>query len=276
MKKISFSAVILLIAALLYTGCSDSDIVNTGSNTTTTLNVKKIDSAYAIGSKSIVAFYAADSLRTGYNKIYLVLYDSATGSRINSAHVSLMPMMDMGGGMQHSAPYENPAGEVPVNGYYQGAVVFIMPSDMMMPWKLTVMVHNHSAPGEPEGEAEFGSLVVVNNPTKFKSVLASDSSRLYLSYVQPQVPVVGMNDFEFTLHKKISMMSYPADSSYTSRIYPWMPSMGHGSPNNVDPVHSTAGHYKGRVNFTMTGDWQVKVFLTKNGVTDSTYFDLIF
>ena len=26
----------------------------------------------------------------------------------------------------------------------------------------------------------------------------------------------------------------------------------------------------------ITGDWQIKVYLNKNGVTDSTYFDLIF
>ena len=90
------------------------------------------------------------------------------------------------------------------------------------------------------------------------------------------ISVVGINDFEFTLHKKVSMMSFPADSSYTSTIYPWMPSMGHGSPNNVDPSHIGMGHYNGDVNFTMTGDWQIKVYLHKNGQTDSTYFDLLF
>jgi hypothetical protein len=71
-------------------------------------------------------------------------------------------------------------------------------------------------------------------------------------------------------------MSFPPDSSYSCHIYPWMPSMGHGSPNNVDPVHITQGHYNGDVNFTMTGDWQIKVYLTKNSVTDSTFFDLLF
>lgn len=45
-----------------------------------------------------------------------------------------------------------------------------------------------------------------------------------------------------------------------------MPSMGHGSPNNVNPVHIEKGHYRGKVNFTMTGEWQIKLKVFKNGV----------
>jgi hypothetical protein len=36
-----------------------------------------------------------------------------------------------------------------------------------------------------------------------------------------------------------------------------MPTMNHGSPNNVNPVHKGNGHYKGKVNFTMTGLWRL-------------------
>ncbi len=42
-----------------------------------------------------------------------------------------------------------------------------------------------------------------------------------------------------------------------------MPSMGHGSPNNVNPVHRELGHYHGSVNFTMTGDWLVELDFVK-------------
>jgi len=275
MKTLLFKASLLLAIALYVSGCSDSDVItNNGTNNPGLSGLIKVDSSYATGSRAIVALYASDSLKTGYNKFYVVLYDSATGTLITDSHVMIMPEMNMGM-MSHSAPYENPASETAVDGKYPCAVVFIMPSDNTMPWKLDVMVHNHSAPGEPEGTASF-NLAVSNNPTKFKSILTGDSTRLYLSYVQPKSPVVGINDFEFTLHKKVSMMSFPADSSYTSTIYPWMPSMGHGSPNNVDPSHIGMGHYNGDVNFTMTGDWQIKVYLHKNGQTDSTYFDLLF
>ncbi len=277
MKRIFIAAFLLLGIILYLPGCSDDAV--TGGNNNNNGNpdlsgLVKVDSAYATGSAAIVALYATDSLKTGYNKFYVVLYDSATGSVITDSHIMLMPEMDMGM-MSHSAPYEDPESETAVNGKYPCAVVFIMPSTSMMPWKLDVMVHNHGAPGEPEGTASF-NLVVADNPTKYKSILTGDSTRLYLSYVLPKSPVVGINDFEFTLHKRMDMMSFPPDSSYTCTIYPWMPSMGHGSPNNVDPVHVTKGHYNGDVNFTMTGDWQIKVYLHKNGQTDSTYFDLVF
>ncbi|MBE2228575.1 MAG: FixH family protein [Ignavibacteria bacterium] len=276
MKKILIASALLIVFTLYFTGCSEDSVLNNngGNNDPNLSGLMKIDSSYATGSGAIVALYASDSLKTGYNKLYVVLYDSASGTLITDAHVSLMPEMDMGM-MVHSAPYENPAGETAIEGKYPGAVVFIMPSTAMMPWTLNVMVHNHSASGEPEGTATF-NLVVSDNPTKFKSIMTGDSTRLYLSYIQPKNPIVGINDFEFSLHKRETMMSFPADSSYTCTIYPWMPSMGHGSPNNVDPVHVGMGHYNGDVNFTMTGDWQIKVYLHKNGQTDSTYFDLLF
>ena len=275
MKKFIFPAAFLLLVSLYISGCSDSDNTQTPTNPPTTLNLVKIDSSYAIGARAIVAVYATDQLMTGYNNIYVALYDSATGTPVTDAHVSFMPMMDMGT-MMHSSPYESPTGELVENKWFKGAVVFIMPSSAMTPWSLEVHVHNHQAPGMPEGMAKFMPLTVNDNPTKYKSIQAADGSRLYLSYVMPSSPVVGINDFEFTLHRRNSMMSYPADSSYTCDIYPWMPSMGHGSPNNVNPVHNYMGHYKGKVNFTMTGDWQIKVYLNKNGQRDSTYFDLLF
>lgn len=52
--------------------------------------------------------------------------------------------------------------------------------------------------------------------------------------------------------------------------------MGHGSPNNVNPTNSGKGHYKGKVNFTMAGDWRINLDIYKNGavVDTSLYFDV--
>jgi hypothetical protein len=87
-----------------------------------------------------------------------------------------------------------------------------------------------------------------------------------------------MNEIEFTLHRKASMMSWPADSTYTIEITPEMPSMGHGSPNNVNPTHVGNGHYKGKVNFTMTGEWKVNVVVKKDGtpVSNNASFTITF
>jgi hypothetical protein len=76
----------------------------------------------------------------------------------------------------------------------------------------------------------------------------------------------------------MDMMNFPADDSYTMEITPEMPSMGHGSPNNVNPTNTGNGHYKGKVNFTMTGEWKVNVLVKKDGVTISknAYFIITF
>jgi hypothetical protein len=57
-----------------------------------------------------------------------------------------------------------------------------------------------------------------------------------------------------------------------------MPSMGHGSPNNVNPTSTGKGHYKGKVNFTMTGEWKINVAIKKGGstVSNGLYYMLNF
>jgi hypothetical protein len=46
----------------------------------------------------------------------------------------------------------------------------------------------------------------------------------------------------------------------------------------VDPVHISQGHYKGNVNFTMTGLWRLHLrFMAGESVADTTqYFDVEF
>ena len=86
-----------------------------------------------------------------------------------------------------------------------------------------------------------------------------------------------MNPFEITVHVKESMMSFPPVKDLTVNMTPSMPSMGHGSPNNVDPVHLVDGHYKGEVNFTMTGDWRIDLILNQgSNKLAETQFDLFF
>ncbi|MBK6876072.1 MAG: hypothetical protein IPG99_06335 [Ignavibacteria bacterium] len=82
MKRLIFSAAFLLLISLYISGCSDSDNTQTPTNPTSSLNLVRIDSSYAVGAKAIVALYSTGQLMTGYNNIYVALYDSATGSPI--------------------------------------------------------------------------------------------------------------------------------------------------------------------------------------------------
>lgn len=263
---------IVLLNVIILSGCKKED-TPTEPPVDPFAGLTKITDGFAHGAATKVELWAKTQLFMGYNELYIALRDSLSGQFITDAHIQLTPMMDMGT-MQHSAPFENPSSTIAVNNLYSCSVVFIM-SSMGGAWKLNINVHNHK--NNKEGVASLNVTVNEVNPPIIKSLTAlNDSSKLFISYLKPSKLNVGMNDFEITIHRRNSMMSFPADTIYTVVLTPEMPSMGHGSPNNVNPTHTGAGHYKGKVNFTMTGEWRLNLDIFKNGaVVDTTlYFDV--
>lgn len=239
-----------------------------------TASLVKIGETYITGAKARAVVFASHALQTGYNKIYVVFYDSANGSKLLSGHISITPMMNMGS-MQHSSPVENITDTLPLNGLFTSYVVFSMPGSAAE-WSLSIAFHNHS--NDLEGSGKLGVGVVASTPPRFIStVLSADSNaKVFISWVAPDTAKVGINTFELVLHKKVSMMDFPGIEDYTIEIEPTMPSMGHGSPNNVNPVHTGNGHYTGKVNFTMNGLWNIKLKIYKNGLllSDSQFFEV--
>lgn len=234
-----------------------------------TADLVKISEGYAIGAGTKISVYAnSATINTGYTKFYLALSDSATGHKIEQAGIQLSPMMDMGM-MQHSSPYENPTSTLAQDGLFTCSVVFIMPSTAGS-WTIKIQITNLSKVGV------FTFPVVVADPIKstMKSFTAMhNSAKYFIALVQPTKPKVGINDLEIAVYKKETMMSFPADNSFTITNSPEMPTMGHGSPNNVNPISMGNGHYKGKVNFTMTGLWKLNLdFLAGSAVVDSTQF----
>jgi hypothetical protein len=273
-KKINLLYVIAFTYLLI--ACSKDN----GTEIKNPLNgLLKLKEGYAVGASAKVEIWGEKNFFVGYNNLLVVIYDSLNlKEKITDAHVHFLPLMTMGTGemaMQHSSPVEDPD-VAAINGVFPGAVIFVMPSGVDDLWKLGVSVHNHKY--DKEGEAEFD--ISVDNPetsvlTVFTSQTA-DSSKLVLSLLQPVNPKVGVNDIEFTIHTKAGMMDWPQDDTYTIEITPEMPSMGHGSPNNVNPVSVGNGHYKGKVNFTMTGEWKVNVVVKKDGadVSKNLFFTI--
>ncbi len=236
-------------------------------------NLIKLGETYILGAATKAVVYADKAASVGYIKIYTAMYDPVTNARVKDGHFSVNPIMDMGA-MKHSAPVENGSDSVPADQLFKSAVVFSMGGA----WTLDINFHNHVNNKEGKGVLALN----VTNPTTAVMrnfiVAADDSTRLFVSLVQPASPKIGLNDFEITIHKKADMMNYPAVENYTVEIEPEMPSMGHGSPNNVNPVHTTNGHYLGKVNFTMSGLWRVHLTIKKNGVllSNDQYFDITF
>ncbi len=232
----------------------------------------------AVGAGAIVKIYADEELFVGYNTIYVALYDSAnTTTQLTEAHVTFMPEMNMGM-MHHACPFENPSTTVESGtNAFKGAVVFLMPSTAGT-WTLGVHIHNHA--NHQEGIAILP--ITVTEPSEPKLITFEseiDGTKLFVTRITPLSPEVGVNDVQFGIYKRENMMSFPAVNDYRITMTPEMPTMGHGSPNNIDPISTGNGMYDGKINFTMTGYWRVHLDFstaTHEIVKSGQYFDITF
>ncbi len=267
-------AFIKTILSLLFTffvvasffSCSDQDI-----EAVPTAGLTKISEGYALGAAAKVEVWAAEELFAGYNQLYFALYDSVTGQAITDSHIHINPIMNMQT-MSHSCPVEEPESEA-VNKLFPAAILFTMPSGDMGSWKLETKIHNHA--NGLFGKASFDINVKSSTPSQVISFQTSSGERFYMSYRFPEKQKVGINDFEVIAFTSMDGKFVPAEN-LTIKLTPEMPSMDHGSPNNVDPVHVGKGHYKGKANFTMTGEWRLQLELTtESSVLENKYFDIV-
>jgi hypothetical protein len=263
-----FSYLLLILFLIIGFSCS-KDNMDSSTNT----SYKKITEGYAIGAATKVELYANQELTTGYNELFITLLDSATKQPVEYAQITLRPMMDMGS-MKHSSPVENPSTSA-TNKMFTSGVVFTMPSGSMGSWTIDVNI----LVGGRQGKLTAPLTIVEAPKSRLRSFVSkADNSKFIVALLQPEVSKVGVNEMEIAIYKAKNMMEFPADSSLTVVLSPEMPTMGHGSPNNVDPVHTTKGHYKGKVNFTMTGLWHLNLdFKAGNNIADTTtYFEVNF
>lgn len=257
MKKIFL---ISLMSAFLFVSCkkdkdNTDDSANGGTNPNTQYKLIKKDTT---DNDLIVELFAkTETIDMGYTLLYVKIKDF-NGNAVENATVSFMPMMNMGQ-MQHSSPFEQPVFNT-TSKLYEGMVVFTMSSEHGE-WELNTIVN---------GEDVSFDIDVLNNPTGTKHVgsySGTDGENYIVSIVKPFHWSVGLNNVTFMVHKRESMNSFTSVDNFTILMDPQMTSMGHGSPNNVSPVSIGNGYYKGKANFTMTGDWRLNLDLIKAGDT---------
>jgi hypothetical protein len=275
MKRLSLLIGGVLISSMIFYSCEKDT-----TDEPVTTNYLKVAEAVSANSSYSLLMCSEDSLFVGYNELYFKLTDKASGQVIKNATLTLHPLMDMGT-FKHACPYENPSGTAAADDYFHGAILFSMPGTDS--WSVDVDI---TANGTTDSVHFPLSSVVGTSPARKIVVIDSletspgtwQITKYPMSLVMPESWKVGLNTFEFTIHKMASMMSFPAVTDMIVEITPEMPSMGHGSPNNVNPVHTENGHYSGTVNFTMTGDWRIHLKLTKDNrlISDKAYFDIIF
>ena len=260
MKTLKIIIIALLVACY---SCGDSEAPEPTFKTELT----KITSKTENGIK--VTLFASKDFFVGYNAVTAKIEDKS--GKLLKGNISVKPMMKMRT-MSHACPIEFPDGGTFKNGTYQFNPVFVMPSGEMDSWRIEFTINGKQVK------------VPINVSAPKKARLVSFQSMTYaktkyfVAFIDPKKPKVGRNDLEIAVYKRQSMMKWPAVTGMKFELKPWMVSMDHGSPNNVAPAHTKNGHYKGTVNFTMTGDWQVRLTM-KDGndkVCGKPYFDLYF
>ncbi len=241
MKSILVSFV--LLATLLTISCDTTSNPVTPEPTTKTL----ISSAAVDGMT--VELYADKAFITGYNPVYVRLLRGT--SLIKDAHVSLNPLMDMGM-MKHSCPSVQPGEDPNTEGMFAGAVIYTM-AGTTDEWSVGLSIHDHA-----KDSSYTVSIPVSVAASSAVKVLKIDGQGKTIITLMPRTWKVGKNDAEFMVHTTTDGYVYTPKTDLTPYLTPTMPSMGHGSNGNVDPVHQHDGLYKGNVNLTMTGDWDLE------------------
>lgn len=237
--------------------------------------------AEATGSGLKIEVYAERYLFVGYNKLQLKITDTE-GTPL-SGNIEINPVMDMGpidhgdhGGhgahMEHSCPYDYPDGKIVKDGFMSFNVAFVMPSGEMGTWVLNVTFEEKTVVVPIEVvQPEWSRMA------SFTHGPEDGKTSYFVFMVEPRTPQVGQNDLQLAIYKRVNMFDWPAVEGLGVEMTPWMPSMDHGSPNNVDPVDNGGGMYVGKVNFTMTGDWQIRLKIIDNEeVLGEPKFDLDF
>lgn len=271
MKRINniLTVAVLAVIATFYSCNSDDEIISEELlENLTRLTEKQIPET----DLSVKIYQYTESLSVGYNRFEILVSKMGVDGAFTDAQITFKPMMDMGD-MMHACPIENPVLGTNFDNVFAGALVFVMPSGDMGNWTLGVKVKDNET--EEEGEVMLPIHIELPDESRMKSFSMGDD-KYFISLIEPFIPQVGINDFEVTVHKKQSMMEWPSVEDFNIAIEPEMPDMGHGSPNNVDPIHASNGHYFGKVNFTMDGYWKINVELEKDGLRHEMSFDITF
>jgi len=194
---------------------------------------------------------------TGFNQLYFEVHED--GVRLDRPHIHLTPMMHMEG-HSHASPFDEPDHHRDdTHDLYKAWAIFTMPSGMMGSWELQITVHDEDHSGfEVSGVIE----IEVEDSKRVKTFIAENEDRYVLTLIEPAEPETGLNDLKIALHKRESMMNFPPVLHADFDFEPWMPSMDHGSGNNLAPIHEGNGFYTGQVNFNMTGDWELRFRIT--------------
>ncbi|WP_447641913.1 MULTISPECIES: FixH family protein [Chitinophagaceae] len=291
MRNIFFMAV-MLCGIVLAISCSKNDSTPNVTQPLTNLN-KISENTIPNSPYKITSYIETDSIIVGYNPIYFTIKDTTQNIYITNATVALAPLMTdpttvvNGIVHHHSGPTEQPAFSDSAQAY-KGAFIPLHYAQYEYTalgykgWRMRIVTTINGIQYDTV-KYDFATKIVKTGTKFFTSVAGNDGTTYYLGLVSPQQSkqTNGIQTLEMAFYKSLdqNMTFLPVSDLSIDNFYPYMPDMGHSSPNNVIPTSVGKGHYVGAVNFTMGGHWTLNFTkIQENGkqIIDSTALEVAF
>jgi len=241
--------ILILFAGLLLYSCSNDSTTN--SNEPVNTDYQKIYTSES-GSKKIECWSSTgNSIYYGYNNIGFKVYEG--GIEKKTGFVKFYPKMYHSlNSPMHSSPVSSIFNYSSDKGFFTGYASFTMLSDSVSFW---YGFHNYN------NEFSIDSVLFNVAASDVNQIRAWDNiytgHTYILTLINPNYPKVGLNTFECLFHRTNDDKIYTEITDADMFIKPWMPSHGHGSSSNENPVYTSGGIYSGKANFTMAGTWEV-------------------
>lgn len=246
----------LVLLSVSFTSCSDDneDIAETNP-------VADLFKIYDFPAEdySIEVYTRTPELEVGYNEISVRIKDLASNEYLTNANLEWMPVMHMET-KAHSAPHST-LSNTEDDSVYMGTIVFQMPGNETEYWDIQFSFLLNGR--EITETHEISVLASQDGLKKVQVFMGNDDNKYVLAYVAPQMPQIGINDFQAVLYKMESMMFFPVVEDFVIQLDPRMPGMdNHSSPNNQDLVYNPVSKkYEGKLSLTMTGYWRINLKL---------------
>lgn len=214
-----------------------------------------------------VVLWSAQPLSVGWQRVYYRLQQAGQG--LTEATLVQKPLMKMMN-MQHACPVVQPGEKADAQGLFAGELLFQMAGNDAETWSLDLDV---TAKGGSKRTVSLGKINVSAAPYAktllVGSGMTAERYTVIVHFAAP--PKVGLNPYRVAVHRVSSdMLSFDPVSDATLKGTPEMPSMGHGSPGNVDPSGVGGGFYEGKLNLTMPGDWRLNLAVSLGGKSIGT------
>jgi hypothetical protein len=221
-----------------------------------------------IGGKYAVSVYSANGkLHLGYNDLFFAVTKISNQGYVRNFTVTdITPIMTMTAmGMKHSTPAitVSKVYDEKFPAVHRAWVSYVMSTSDKGYWELSYKISTNGL-STVHAPSQITVDALAQGQTWLKSFKYNDTT-YYLTLVNPKDYQTGINTIEAYISRQGTDKEVPyalSEDKFTIEIYPTMPDMGnHTSPDNKALTLQGDGSYKGQLNLTMTGTWDIHLHI---------------